>query len=297
MLLIVVTAACTKKTTGNDVTAKTTDPVSQSTASTVTPTSEIDGSVPTVTTAAEQSGETGTSSTNTILVTAWQTRATQTGLGNDRLPWRSPIAVPFTAEELCVHGNAIELLFSTDDWEFYRSYMTSTCFVLENGKRIEQKKLQAAVDDGTITPSQLMAIYELDVHAKQAKDTASGEARTGRLCSFQSYREATVLQGNTETYVYPPYDFIGEFYADSTLPDWGGGESLGYYFHAAELQTLAEAACPQKSFAGLTDAEGIRVGNTLYVSQKTAEQAGIGVRLSVNAENGRATALELTFPQ
>lgn len=238
------------------------------------------------------------STSGTVIITASQPRPTQSvGLVDDQFPWAKPVDVPFVVEESSPRGQSIELLFSTDDYHFYRPYMTDTYFVFENGKRIAQDDLQTAVKNGTITPSQLMAVFGLDIRTKQAKDTVSGDKRAGKLYSFQSYREATVVQNDSTTFIYPPYDFIGEFYTDSAVSSQNEAGSLGYYVNATQLRVLAKAACPGRSFDKLSNAEGILVGNTLFIPQKTAEQAGIDVEVLVNKDTLQITGLVITLPQ
>lgn len=61
--------------------------------------------------------------------------------------------------------------------------------------------------------------------------------------------------------------------------------------------SVAESACPDRSFAALTTANGIRVGETLFVPLQTVESFGIHVEVQINQEHEYITGRIVQLPQ
>lgn len=123
------------------------------------------------------------------------------------VPWTTPPKVAFHVEVPYNRGNLYEVLFTTEQYKFLRSYMAETWFVFDDGTRYTQQKLQELVNSKAITPDDLTAVFDLNINAKEAADVATGESRTGNLISYRRYRKAVVKKNHNTVHIYPPVRF------------------------------------------------------------------------------------------
>ena len=208
-----------------------------------------------------------------------------------KIPWTTAPSASFYAEVAYDRGSLYEVFFSTDTYDFIRGYMASTTFVLNDGSRYTQKELQNLVDNGTITPDELMAVFSLMPRPKMVVDVSTKENLFGEMISYRRSREATVKQGHAEVHIYPPFDFFGEFFKDDRRTD-----SVGYCVNAAYLEQIIQAVCP--SAGTLDTAEAIRVGDSLFVPLSAAEKLGITVNVGERSEESPSStpSLQIVLP-
>lgn len=208
-----------------------------------------------------------------------------------KIPWTAAPKASFYAEVPNARGNLWEVFFTTDKYEIWRGYMADTTLIFTDGSRYKQKDIPGLVSNGTVTPDELTALFGLEPRTKSAIDTTTGEARFGVMISYLSRREATVKQGGAEVHIYPPFDFIGEFYKCKYY-----GDSIGYHVNVEYLNQLITAACPK---VGTVDtAQAIRVGDSLFVPLSAATKIGITINVGEKSEEypSSTPSLQIVLP-
>ncbi|MBR2405970.1 MAG: membrane lipoprotein lipid attachment site-containing protein [Clostridia bacterium] len=215
-------------------------------------------------------------------------------LAEKNLPWTEPITAPFEVKVPPKSLPAIELLFTTENYEFYRSDMNSIEFVYTNGHSFTKAELQELIDAKTVTPEQVAASLPLWIVPKQVSPTDTGMERFGKMLSFYGDNTVSVVQKESRVQIYPPYDFVGEFYEDP-MPKLGGDErSLGYYVNVTHLQRLATAAAVTITIPD--DTQNLSVGDSQFVSKAAIEACGIELTVVRDEQLDQVTELVITLP-
>lgn len=210
-----------------------------------------------------------------------------------KLPWTAPPHVPFYGETPSkLHLPLTKVIFSNRDYSLVGGASYSLCTLFfDDGSQHDGSELENLLTEGKVSIDDVVALFGVTPNTNAATDVATGEERFGEMISYRRSREATVKQGHAEVHIYPPFDFIGEFFTDDRRSD-----SVGYYVNAAYLNQIIQAACP--SVGTLDTAEAIRVGDSLFVPLSAAEKLGITVNVGERNEESPSNtpSLQIVLP-
>ncbi len=304
LLCVLLLTACAN---GVSDTPKTTDGVTTPTDETIAPivssntTTDMPTTTTTVTTEKSKVTNTGTTTTATVGV---QSSAISTTVSTDstknnsvlgrNLPWTEPITAPFKPESANKILPTEELLFETELYEFHRMNMLTKPYVYEDGRSFTKQELQGLIDDGTVTPEQVLAADPLRVTPKDVTPCESGTTYHGTMITFSENVTATVVQGDERVRIYPPYDFMGGFY-DDPYPTLGGDERwIGYYVNVPQLQQLVKAAGVDITISD--DEQWLSIGDTKFICQSAVEACGIEITVDCYEDTEWVKEVIITLP-
>lgn len=297
LLCALLFTACT-----NDMsdTEKTTDGVTTPTDEATASAFSSDTTTTTVTKKESKVTNTGTTNTTTVGVqsSVISTTTSVSSTKNDSalgkvLPWTEPITAPFKPEPASKVLPTVELLFETELYEFHRMNTLTKPYVYEDGRSFTKQELQGLIDDGTVTPEQVLAADPLRVTPKDVTPCESGTTYHGTMITFSENVTATVVQGGERVRIYPPYDFMGGFY-DDPYPTLGDDERwIGYYVNVPQLQQLVKAAGVDITISD--DEQWLTIGDAKYISIDAAKTCGIGITVNYD-EPEWVKAVIITLP-
>lgn len=298
LLCALLFTACT-----NDMsdTQKTTDGVTTPTDEATASAFSSDTTTTTVTTKESKVTNTGTTNTTTVGVqsSVISTTTSVSSTKNDSalgkvLPWTEPITAPFKPEPANKVLPSVELLFETELYEFHRMNMLTKPYVYEDGRSFTKQELQGLIDDGTVTPEQVLAADPLTVTPKTVTSRDGGMTYDGTMITFGENVTVMVVQGKQRVRIYPPYDFMGGFYEDPypTLADderW-----IGYYVNMPQLQQLVRAAGVDITIAD--DEQWLAIGDTKFISQSAVKTCGIDITVDRYEDTDWVKDVSITLP-